>query len=106
MQTGAAGCGRSERGRIPSGAPFRTRKDPHDGMERDVVSLPYWQRSLLAALSYVRLTLPRTLTPALFNQSRYTVLVGDPPHREVAVGALVCRKNQATTLRKLLPRAR
>ena len=47
----------------------------------------------------------RTLTTAPFNQSRYTVLVGDPPHREVAVGALVCRKNQATTLRKLLPRA-
>jgi len=88
-----------------SGFPtMRADMTPH-GMERDVVSLPYWQRSLLAALSYVRLTLPRTLTPALFNQSRYTVLVGDPPHREVAVGALVCRKNQATTLRKLLPRA-
>ena len=34
-----------------------------------------------------------------------TVLVGDPPHRELAVGALVCRRKQAATLRKLLPRA-
>eukprot|EP00802_Teleaulax_amphioxeia_P009173 Tamp_09189.p1 GENE.Tamp_09189~~Tamp_09189.p1 ORF type:complete len:633 (-),score=98.66 Tamp_09189:315-2111(-) len=37
--------------------------------------------------------------------SRMTVLVGDPPHRELAVGALVCRRKQAATLRKLLPRA-
>ena len=27
------------------------------------------------------------------------------PHRELAVGALVCRRKQAATLRKLLPRA-
>jgi len=34
-----------------------------------------------------------------------TVLVGDPPRREVAVGALVCDRRYAATVRKLLPRA-
>lgn len=34
-----------------------------------------------------------------------TRLVGEPPHRQVAVGALVCARNHAATLRKLLPRA-
>ena len=34
-----------------------------------------------------------------------TRLVGEPPHRQVAVGALLCARQHAATLRKLLPRA-
>ena len=34
-----------------------------------------------------------------------TRLVGEPPHRQVAVGALLCARKHAATLRKLLPRA-